>query len=235
MAASLLLAAGWAWQRRSDAERSADRYTDLAWTARRGDAAGLAPEQEAFLEGHFEEALRRAGKPSDARDRGIQRTMFQAALNDVPWPDQVLLTHTLVATAGSRLVPLLARAVSGGYSADHGKVRLDVFTWDGKKLQRSKLPARDARGRSSDAEVKWTAITEMQTVHLDRKDTDLNQLYVAGRQTDGKARVEIYYGADTWKRWAVTSSVPPQLDSDRIRVPGGSTYKLLDDEWVEIR
>jgi len=223
-----LLFAGLIWQKRQwNQEKQAD-YDRLAWWLRRGDEeARLSPARRAYLQGRFAECLRLIPAPDTARERDLQSAAFLALIYDVPWPEQVV-RHEQVEAHKSR-PRLLARAVESGYLGDLGKPRLDLLTWKDGKLEN--LPA--AKGLFKDDD--WTEIDELAVVHLDRKDEHLSQLYVHGRTRGGRQRVDVLYGSTDWKRWTLLNSKVLRRLKDRVEVARGVSYKLLEDEWVELK
>lgn len=225
---SVLLLAGFSWQRRQwNQEKQAD-YARLAWWLRRGDdEARLTPARHAYLEGRFADCLRLLKVPENAADKELQSSAFLALLYDVPWPEQVLAREQLEA---HKLRPrLLARVVESGYLEDRGKVRLDLLIWQEEKLV--SLPPGKGLGKDDD----WKEIDELTLVHLDRKDEHLSQLYVHGRTRGGRQRVDVLYGSAEWKRWSLLNSRPLRRLSDRVEIVKGLSYKLIEDEWVELK
>ncbi|MBN9420212.1 MAG: hypothetical protein J0I12_32480 [Candidatus Eremiobacteraeota bacterium] len=220
---SVLLLAGLSWQRRQwNQEKQAD-YEHLAWWLRRGDDSGrLSAARRAYLEGRFEECLRLNKHSDDAGDRELQSAAFQALLYKVPWPEQVVSREQI--EAQKTRPRLLARVVESGYLEDRGKVRLDLLVWENEKLIKLPVGAED-----------WKEIDELAVVHLDRKDEHLSQLYVHGRTRSGDQRVDVFYGSTRWKRWSQLNKKTFRRLSDRVEVDKGLSYKLLEDEWVELK
>ncbi len=224
---SLLLLAGLSWQRRQwNQDKQAD-YARLAWWLRRGDdEARLTPARHAYLEGRYAECLRLLAEPALAGERELQSAAFLALLYEVRWPEQVVSREQVEAyKARPRL---LARVVESGYLEDRGKVRLDLLVWRKDRLEA--LPAARGLGKDDD----WKEVDELTVVHLDRKDERLNQLYVHGRTRGGRERVDVLYGSGEWKRWTLLNSKLRRLN-DRVEIVKGLSYKLIEDEWVEIK
>lgn len=225
---SALLLGGVSWQRRLwNQEKQAD-YDRLAWWLRRGDEQErLTPARRAYLEGRFAECVRLIQESDEAGDRELQSAAFLALLYQVPWPEQVVSRQQI--EAHKSRPRLLARAVESGYLEDSGKPRLDLLVW--KKDRLEALPA--AAGLGKDDE--WKEIDELAVVHLDRKDEHLSQLYVHGRTRGGRQRVDVVYGSNDWKRWTLLNSKALGRLKDRVEVAKGVSYKLIEDEWVELK
>lgn len=231
---SLSLLGAFSWQRHQwNLERSA-RYDRLAWALRRGDDdKRLSSPYFAYLQGRFAECLRLLGKPDDAGERELQSAAFLALLYDLPWPEQMLL-HEQIEGKGER-PRLLARVVQSGYAADVEKVRLDLLVWRQDKAEKLDAPTKLAGslkrlGKAED----WKVVTELSLVHLDRKDEHLSQLFVLGRTRDGRYRVDVFYGSKNWLRWTLVSNQSPRRLEDRLAAEKGRSYKLLEDEWIEL-
>lgn len=223
-----LLLGGLSWQRHQWNQEKQVDYDRLAWWLRRGDdEARLTPARRAYLEGHFAECLRLIPEPDTARERELRSAAFLALLYQVPWPEQVV-QHEQVEAHKSR-PRLLARAVQSGYLEDGGKVRLDLLMWKNGKLVT--VPA----GKSLAKDDEWGEIDELAVVHLDRKDEHLSQLYVHGRTQGGRQRVDVVFGSTDWKRWTLLNSKTLRRLKDRVEVVRGASYKLLEDEWVELK
>jgi hypothetical protein len=231
---SALLIVAIAWRLRQRNQDASQRFRSLAWALRRGDAEqGLSPSQRAYLSGNFLDALRRLERPLSRRDQAAEELYLECLLLDVPWPGQVLQQHQ-VEVEGER-PRLLLRAVQSGYAKESNRVRVEVFGWDGKEFETLQLSGRDATGKPLPALRDWSEVLEIRTVHLERKSAEEAQAWLLGRTRQGSYRAEVFYGLRNWRRWGVVSSQPPRLLSDRVQIPGGGTYKLVDDEWVELR
>lgn len=225
---SFLLLGGLSMQRRQWISEKQSEYARLAWWLRRGDdQARLTPARHAYLDGRYADCLRLLQKPDDASDRELQSAAFLALLYEVPWPEQVVSREQVEALKSRPR--LLARVVESGYLEDRGKVRLDLFVWKKDKLE----PLPSAQGLTKEDE--WKEVDELAVVHLDRKDEHLSQLYVHGRTRAGRERVDVYYGSSEWKRWTHRDSRKVRRLSDRVEIAGGPSYKLIEDEWVEIK
>lgn len=220
---SVLLVAGLGWQRRQwNQDKQAD-YERLAWWLRRGDdTARLSAARRAYLDGRFEECLRLNQSLDNAGDRELQSAAFQALLYKVPWPEQVVSREQL--EAHKSRPRLLARVVESGYLEDRGKVRLDLLVWENDKLAR--LPV---------GEDNWREVDELTVVHLDRKDEQLSQLYIQGRTRSGEHRVDVFYGSTRWKRWSQSNKKTFRRAKDRVEVDSELSYKLIEDEWVQLK
>lgn len=230
--ASGLLLGGLYWHVRQRNEDRQAQFRELAWGLRRGDAEqGLTRSQRAFLHGDFLEAMRRLEKPLSKRDQALQNLCLRCLLYDVPWPKQVLQTFHLDPKRGS---DLLFRVVNGGYARDRQRVTLDVFRWDDRDWEELELPGLDEAGKNSPPPAVWAEITDIRELHLDRKDEQASQVLLVGKGTDGKVRTEIFYGLRQWKRWVLIGGKAPQVRDNRVVLPGGKTYKLVDDEWVSV-
>lgn len=225
---SALLLGGLSWQRRQWNQEKQAEYARLAWWLRRGDdKVRLTPARRAYLAGRFVECLRLSEEPDGAGERELQSAAFLALLYDVPWPEQVLGREQV--EAQKPRPRLLARAVESGYLEDRGKLRLDLMVWKDGKLEN--LPAGKDLGKDDD----WKEIDELAVVHLDRKDEHLSQLYVHGRTRGGRQRVDVLYGSTDWKRWTLLNSKTLSRLKDRVEVAKEASYKLIEDEWVELK
>lgn len=197
---------------------------ELAWSLRRGDdSERLTTAQTLALEGRFVEALRRLEKPTNSGERELHNLLQQCLLFDLKWPQQLLLHCQLEASGGRPR--LLARVIQSGYADQLQQVELQLLTWDGQDLKPMNL----------DPAEKWAEIKELKTVHLERKEESLSQLWVLGRTSKGRWRVDLYYGLRQWKHWYRLSDTLPLVQKDRVQIPGGSAWKLVDDEWIEVR
>lgn len=231
---SALLVVAIAWRLRQRNQEAAQRFRSLAWSLRRGDAEqGLSRSQSSYLAGDFLEALRRLERPLSRRDRAAESLYLQCILLDVPWPGQVLRHHQNDVD-GPR-PDLLLRAVQSGYARDSDRVKVEVFAWDGKDFEALQIHGRDPQGKPLPTLREWSEVLEMRTVHLERKSSKEAQVWLLGRTSDRKYRAEIFYGLKSWRRWGVIAAQPPRLLSDRVQIAGGPAYKLVDDEWVELR
>jgi len=228
LSGSLLLA--WRWQLVQKAQSQQADLEGLAWSLRLSSEQGqLSDVQQAYLEGHFEEALGLLAKPGHAADRDLQSSLFRCLLFDIPWPQQVLLHEQLEASEAGRPL-LLVRVVQSG-TFKESKPRLDYLSWDGQACKPLKL---EAKADLKD-EDEWLEISELETVHLDRKDAQQSQLWVLGRTSGGKFRLEVLYGFSKWRRWVKIGLQPPKKLKDRVEFSADQAFKLVDDEWIEVR
>lgn len=211
------------------------RYRQLAWSLRRGDDSGLEGAQASFLRGRFREALAQLAGERTASERELRRSVFRCLMYDIPWPSQILLAHQ-VGVPGQRRSRLFARVTESGYLGDAGRMRLELMTWDGEKTAPLTLSPQWAVGVKEDGEGDrlWAKVESLETVHLERKDTEESQLWVLGKTRSEKFRLEIYYGIQDWKRWVWLGSVAPLLRKDRVEIAGGPDFKLVDNEWLAI-
>lgn len=220
------------WQLRQRNLEQQRHYRRLAWSLRQAEQSHHLSEIEAaFLEGRYTEALRLLGKPAESSQRELQITLFLCCLYDLPWPEQVV--HHLQLDAGDGRPRLLARVVDKGFLGEKHRLRLDLLSWNGDSLAPVK-PATRSQGKLRSGE-EWAEITGLSLVHLERKDNQAGQLWVEGRTTEGRARVEVIYGLSQWKCWRVLDSRLPRRLSDRVQLSDDRAFKLVDDEWVEVR
>lgn len=217
-------------QRRSEQERL---HRQLSWSLRQGDQIELLSDTEsAYLDGRYAEALRLLGQPTEASQRELESTLFLCLIFDLPWPQQVVQHEQLEASNSGRS-RLLARAVDNGFAGDKKRLRVDLLAWNGQELESLK-PVTTAVQSLREGE-EWLEIDPFKVVHLERKDGQLGQLWVEGRTTLGRTRVEVIFGLSKWKRWQLVDSKPPRRVSDRVVLSDGRAFKLVDDEWVEVR
>jgi hypothetical protein len=225
---SALLTGALYWQKRQWNGERKEQYERLAWMLRRGDdPSRLSPARRAYLEGRFVDCLTLL-KHSEA-DRELQSSAFLALLFDLPWPEQ-LLHHEQIESSRGR-PRLLARVVQTGYAEDVEKVRVDLLVWKEDRLDKLIPPAKRSLSKDQD----WKDVEEMSVVHLDRKDDHLSQLCIQGRTQDGQNRLDVIYGSSEWKRWSLIDSRKLKHLSDRIEAEKGPAYKLIEDEWVEVK
>jgi len=225
--------AGLTWhlnQRHQEQERL---YRQLTWSLRRPDEGErLTSAQRAYLQGDFVESLRQLGKPSSTADKELQTSLFLCILFDLPWPQQLLASAQLESSSGGR-PRLLARVVQSGYAGESDRVRLDLLGWNGQRLEdlKPELKSTSSLGKNDD----WATLEDLTTVHLDRKDTKQSQLWVAGKTRSGRSRLEVVYGFSRWQRWVLVTDKPARRHTDKVFVSGSQAYKLVDDEWIEVR
>jgi hypothetical protein len=232
-----LLLGAFAWNLTLHNQEQTQMYQRLAWSLRHGDQeARLTSAQSAYLRGSYVEALRQLGKPDTSAERELQSALFLCTLYDLEWPQQVLMVQQLESSPSGR-PRLLARVVQSGYAKEANRVRLDLLGWDGKNLETLKpllkIPGRDA-SKSLSKDDDWSTIDELTVVHLDRKDAQQSQLWVEGKTVGGRARLEVIYGFSQWRRWGLLSEKPARRLADRVSL-GSDAYKLVDDEWIEVR
>jgi hypothetical protein len=231
LSVAILAALAWHLTRRNlDQEQLIRR---LAWSVRRSDQGQLLnASQRAFLQGDFAEALRHLGKPSTAGDRELQSALFLCLIHDLPWPQQ-LLAHKQLDSAPAGRPRLLARVVQSGYASEADRVRLEFLGWTGQRLEtlRPELKSPQSLGKNDD----WAAVSELIAVHLDRKDTKQSQLWAVGQTRGGRQRLEVVHGFSRWQRWVLVTDQPVRRLADRIKVSAQQAYKLVDDEWIEVR
>ncbi len=232
---SLALVFGTALVLRDQHHQTQQRYDRMAWQLRRPGDARIQGARARFLDGKFVEALRLLKKADTADERELRRVALRCFLYDLPWPQQVLLTHQVGALNGQRM-RIFARVVQSGYANEMDRVRLDLMVWNGERTTPLTLKALFASGvkESGEEDRSWAHIEGLKTAYLERKDSRDSQLWVLGRTRSGKNRLEIYYGSQQWKRWVWLGDKVPRLEKDRVSIPGGADYKLVDNEWVTV-
>lgn len=225
---SALLTGALYWQKRQwNAERK-EQYERLAWLLRRGDdQARLSPARRAYLDGRFVECL--GLLKQSGGDRELQSAAFLGLLFDLPWPEQLLQHEQIESNKGRPR--LLARVVQTGYAEDAEKVRVDLLVWNNDRLDKLNPPSKKPLSKVQD----WKTVKEMSVVHLDRKDDHLSQLCILGRTREGKNRLDVVYGSSEWKCWTLLDSKKLKRLSDRVSVENGPSYKLVEDEWIEVK
>lgn len=212
-----------------------ERYDRMAWQLRRPGDPRVQGARAVYLEGKFVEALRLLSKAETVDERELRRVALRSFLLDLPWPQQVLLTHQVGSLNGQRK-RIFARVVQSGYAHELDRVRFDLMIWNGERATPLKLNASFPAGvkENGEADRTWARIDSLKTANLERKDLRESQLWVLGTARSGKTRLEIYFGNQQWKRWVWLGSKTPTLGKDRVSVPGGPDYKLVDNEWVAV-
>ena len=231
LSALLVVALNW-WLVRQAREQDA-LYSSLAWSLRRGgDGSPVGAAERAYLQGNFAEALRLLGKAPDSENRDLKSTLFLCLLYDLPWPQQVL-SHRQLDSSPSGRPRLLARVVQTGYLSDVNRVRLDLLGWDGQEVKELHPPLQSPHKLNKEDD--FAEVMEMISVKLDRKDNRQTQLWVSGRARNGRFRLDIVYGFSVWKRWVLITDKPVKRQPDRVWASSQDCYKLVDDEWIEVR